>query len=146
MDSAVAARPAITLEIPPPAVRVLIADDNPDDVTTTALLLHLEGYSVRGLTSGKALVEQFGTFRPDVVILDLSMPGISGYDAARALRDARQWRDFLVIAVTGFATLTDQFLSRMAGFDHHLAKPADPNALIALIRDYLSKREQTASS
>lgn len=140
MKKAAEQRAAIQLDAPGASGRILIADDNPDDVTLTAVLLHTEGYSVRGFANGKALLEEFGRFHPDVVILDLSMPGVTGYDVARALRDARKWRDFLVIALTGFTSLTDQFLSRMAGFDYHLAKPADPNVLVELIRDFLARR------
>jgi len=144
MHKAAHHRAAIEFEAPEPAARILIADDNPDDVTATALLLHTEGYAVKGFSSGKALLAQFGQFRPDVVILDLSMPDVTGFDVARALRDARRWKDFLVIALTGHATLTDQFLSRMAGFDHHLAKPVRPETLVSLIRDYLAQRSSVA--
>jgi CheY-like chemotaxis protein len=139
MDRAATQRATIGREPSTLAGRILIADDNPDAVIATSLLLQTEGHTVKGCSGGKALLDQFGEFRPDVVILDLSMPGVTGFDAARTLRDARKWRNFLLIALTGYTTLTDQFLSRMAGFDYHLAKPAGPSALLGLIRDYLQQ-------
>ena len=123
---------------PEPTVRVMLADDNLNHVTTTALLLGTEGYDVRGLPSGITLLEQFEAFRPHVVILDIGMPALSGYDVARALRKNAKAADVLLIAVTAHNTQTDRFLSRLAGFDYHLAKPVDPNAVVALVRDYLS--------
>jgi len=119
-------------------VRVMIADDNLDHVAVTAMLLQAEGYDVRGLGSGGKLLEQFEVFGPSVVILDIGMPGLSGYDVARALRANALGYEVLLIALTGFEGQTDRMLSKMAGFDYHLVKPADPNALLAVIRDYLA--------
>lgn len=134
------ARSAEAARLAPPeaTVRVMIADDNLNHVTTTALLLGAEGYDVRGLPSGITLLEQFEAFRPHVVILDIEMPALTGYDVARALRKNAKATDVLLIAVTAHNTQTDRFLSRLAGFDYHLAKPLDPNAVVALVRDYLS--------
>jgi DNA-binding response OmpR family regulator len=126
------------LEAAAPAARVMIADDNLDHVATTTLLLKTEGYEVRGVSSGAQLLEQFTAFRPDVVILDIGMPGLTGYDVARALRGDRKGAEVLLIALTGYDTQTDRFLSRLAGFDYHLVKPADPGAVSALIRGYLA--------
>ena len=75
---------------------------------------------------------------PDVVILDIGMPVLTGYDVARALRKSSASADVLLIAVTSYNTQTDKFLSKLAGFDYHLAKPVDPNSLSATIRDYLA--------
>jgi DNA-binding response OmpR family regulator len=118
--------------------RVMIADNNLDHVSTTAMLLTVEGYEVRGLPSGKAVLEVFESFRPDVVILDVDMPHVSGYDVARALRANRKGCEVLLIAATGHDSQTDKLLSKLAGFDYHLGKPVDPNTLTALIRDYLA--------
>ena len=123
-----------------PAVRVMIADDNLAHVTTAALLLQTEGYDVRGLPSGITLLEQFEAFRPQVVILDIGMPALTGYDVARALRKNAKATDVLLIALTAYNTQTDRFLCLLAGFDYHLAKPVDPNAIVALVRDHMSGR------
>ena len=132
--SAEAVRP-----LPHEPVRVMIADDNLNHVTTTALLLETEGYDVRGLPSGITLLEQFDAFQPHVVILDIGMPALNGYDVARALRKHAKASSVLLIALTAYSTQTDRFLSLLAGFDHHLAKPADPNVVVALIRNFLSE-------
>jgi CheY-like chemotaxis protein len=126
------------VEASTPVARVMIADDNLNHVTTTAMLLETEGYAVRALPSGITLLEQVATFGPDVVILDIGMPVLTGYDVARALRKSINSADVLLIAVTSYNTQTDKFLSKLAGFDYHLAKPVDPNSLSAIIRDYLA--------
>jgi DNA-binding response OmpR family regulator len=128
----------VRLHAPQPLARVMIADDNLDHVTTTAMLLHSEGYDVCGLPSGTTLLEQFIAFRPQVVILDIGMPVLTGYDVARALRANSQGAEVLLIALTGYDSQTDRWLSKLAGFDYHLLKPVDPNALTAMIRDYLA--------
>jgi CheY-like chemotaxis protein len=126
------------LQPPEPVVRVMIADDNLDHVATTAMLLTTEGYDVRGLPSGTALLAQFEAFRPRVVIADIGMPGITGYDVARSLRASNRGAEVLLIALSGYNTQTDKYLAALAGFDYHVGKPADPNMLTALIRDYLA--------
>ena len=138
MDTRAHLAEAVSPAPPEPTVRVMIADDNLNHVTTTALLLGTEGYDVRGLPSGITLLEQFEAFRPHVVILDIGMPALNGYDVARALRANAKAKDVLLIAVTAYNTQTDRFLSMLAGFDYHLAKPVDPNAIVGLIRDYLA--------
>jgi CheY-like chemotaxis protein len=125
-------------EAPGPVARVMIADDNLDHVNMTATLLLTEGHDVRGVPSGEALLEQFEAFRPEVVIIDIGMPGLTGYDVARALRGHSRGAEVLLIALTGYNTQTDKYLATLAGFDYHIGKPADPNALTALIRDYLA--------
>jgi DNA-binding response OmpR family regulator len=118
--------------------RVMIADDNLDHIVTTSLLLETQGYVVRGLPSGGALLAQFEMFRPHVVIVDIGLPGLTGYDVARALRANGMGAEVLLIALTGYDTQTDRMLSQLAGFDYHLVKPADPNSLLAIVRDYIA--------
>src|SRR3954447_20764104 len=128
----------VRLHTPKPLGRVMIADDNLDHVATTAVYLHTDGYEVLGLPSGNALLENFEAFQPDVVILDIGMPGLSGYDVARALRGNSKAAHVLLIALTGYGSQTDKHLSQLAGFDFHLVKPADPKVLSALIADFLA--------
>jgi DNA-binding response OmpR family regulator len=128
----------VRLEASEAGVRVMIADDNLDHVATTSRLLQTEGYAVLGLASGTSLLEQFEAFQPQIVILDIGMPHLTGYEVARALRAHRKGSEVLLIALTGHDTQTDRMLSKLAGFDYHLAKPVDPNMLTAVIRDYLA--------
>jgi CheY-like chemotaxis protein len=125
-------------KVPRAAVRVMLADDNLDHATSIAMLLRTAGYDVRALPSGTLLLEQFSVFDPQVVILDLAMPQLTGYDVARILRDDKRGAEVLMIAVTCYNNNTDRLMTKRAGFDHHIAKPVDPNTLTALMRDYLA--------
>jgi signal transduction histidine kinase len=115
----------------PGAHRVLVVDDNPDSVDSLALLLTLRGHTVASARSGEAAIETAESFRPDLVLLDIGMPGMSGHDVARTIR-AKPWgREVILIALTGWGTDEDRQHSRAAGFDHHLVKPLEPSDLDA---------------
>ncbi|TMH71523.1 MAG: response regulator [Betaproteobacteria bacterium] len=115
-------------------LRVLVADDDKDAVASLMLLLQEEGHEVRGVYSGLAVLDKVRDFGPDVVLLDIGMPHISGYEVARALRERYASARPLLIAITGHSKPTDRTLAQLAGFDHHFAKPYDPKALLALLR------------
>ena len=117
-----------------PRLRVLFADDNPDQVLALKLLLDSAGIDAVGVSSGESALEQFRKCEPQVVLLDIGMPGLNGHEVARAMRAARP--DVLMVAITAYGTQIDKMLSRSAGFDHHLTKPADPHALIALLEHH----------
>ena len=115
-------------------LRVLVADDDKDAVASLMLLLQEEGHEVRGVYSGLAVLDKVRDFGPDVVLLDIGMPHISGYEVARALRERYASARPLLIAITGHSKPSDRTLAQLAGFDHHFTKPYDPNALLALLR------------
>jgi CheY-like chemotaxis protein len=109
-----------------PAVRrVLIVDDNVDVAKSFALLLNALGHEVRAVHDGEAALEVAPVWKPDVVFLDIGLPGLSGYDVARRMRELAPLRHVLLIAVTGYGEPNDQLRSQEAGFDHHLLKPVD---------------------
>lgn len=113
--------------------RVLVADDNDDAATSLAMLLELMGHEVRVVHDGLAAVATGETFRPDVIVLDIGMPQLNGYEACRRIR-GRPWATgTLVIAATGWGQEQDRRRSQEAGFDAHLTKPLDPEALEQLI-------------
>ena len=112
-------------------LRVLVADDERDTADTLARILHHQGYDVRTAYDGAQVLREAWKFFPDVVILDIGMPQLSGYDVARALR-ARISR-VVLIAVTAWKESTDKILAQMAGFDHHFGKPCDPRAIVELL-------------
>lgn len=116
-----------------PQLRVLVADDDADAVKSLAALLREEGYEVRGVHTGLGVLAGVRDFGPDVVLLDLGMPHLSGYQVARALRERYASARPLLIAITGHNRPSDRMLSQLAGFDHHIAKPYDANALLALL-------------
>ena len=115
-------------------LRVLVADDDKDAVASLVALLCEEGHEVRGVYSGLAVLDKVRDFGPDVVLLDIGMPHISGYEVARALRERYASARPLLIAITGHSKPSDRTLAQLAGFDHHFTKPYDPNALLALLR------------
>lgn len=118
----------------PHRLRILVADDDRDAVTSLMLLLRDEGHDVRGVYTGLDVLDKVRDFAPDAVLLDIGMPHINGYEVARALRERYASARPVLIAVTGRNQPGDKNLAQLAGFDHHVAKPYDPNALIALLR------------
>jgi CheY-like chemotaxis protein len=114
-------------------LRVLIADDDHDGALTLSTLLEIEGYEVRAVHGGQEALDAAREFRPEVVLLDIGMPKITGYEAARRLR-LRYGNDCpVLIAITGWKQASDKILASLAGFDHHVAKPYEPAQLIELL-------------
>ena len=113
--------------------RVLLADDNRDAAESLAILLRLEGHEVELAHDGHAALRSFAARRPDVALLDIGMPNASGYEVARRIRAEPDGSSVLLIAITGWAQDADRMESRAAGFDHHLTKPIEPDALIGLL-------------
>jgi CheY-like chemotaxis protein len=114
-------------------LRILVADDDADTVVSLTTLLREEGYKVRGVHRGAEVLHAVFEFAPDVVLLDIGMPQMSGYDVARTLRERYGSARPALIAVTGRTGETDRQQARAAGFEHHVAKPYEPRALLRLI-------------
>lgn len=113
--------------------RVLIADDLPDAARSLAVLFEMYGAEVRISFDGAETVRIAQEFRPDIVLMDLSMPGMSGYEAARALRRMPWGRAMILVALSGWGRTTDLEAARSAGFDDHLLKPFDVERLLEVI-------------
>jgi two-component system, OmpR family, response regulator len=117
-----------------PARRVLLVDDSVDAAEALSMLLETLGHEVRTLHDGTSALAIVDEFRPEVVILDIGLPGMDGFALARELRKLPSTRDALLLALTGFGGDEDRLRARAAGFDHHLVKPvsfADLEDLIA---------------
>jgi signal transduction histidine kinase/CheY-like chemotaxis protein len=114
------------------ARRILVVDDNEDAARTLSVLLEAHGHEVRHCFSAQAALEIVGDPLPDVAFLDLNMPGMDGYELARQLRARPGGSLMRIVAVTGMGRDTDVARSREAGFDAHLTKPADPDAVLRL--------------
>jgi CheY-like chemotaxis protein/two-component sensor histidine kinase len=126
--------------------RILVADDEPDAAMTLAMLLETTGNTVRVAHDGSDAVELAATFRPEVVLLDITMPRLNGYDACRVIR-AQPWaRDAYIVALTGWGQPDDRKRARSAGFDCHLVKPVEPHALERLIREMPGKEVRTPAA
>jgi PAS domain S-box-containing protein len=120
----------------PPTItrrRVLVADDNRDSAETLAMLLRVDGHEVMIAHDGPAALAAFGGFAPDIVLLDIGMPGTNGYEVARQIRQARPGAEVKLIAITGWGQEADKKKAFAAGFDHHLTKPVDTRQLSLLI-------------
>jgi PAS domain S-box-containing protein len=116
-----------------PARRILVVDDQQDSTDSLALFLRLRGHDVRTAHDGPSALDEIERYRPDVVFLDLGLPGMSGYDVARRVRMMNGPGPLRLVALTGYGTDEDRQKTRDAGFDVHLAKPVDPRALDALL-------------
>lgn len=116
-----------------PPLRVLIADDDRDGAMTLSTLMQLDGYEVRTVHGGQEALDAAREFKPHVVLLDIGMPKITGYEAARRLRQRYGDDCPVLIAVTGWKQASDKILASLAGFDHHVAKPYEPAELLRLL-------------
>ncbi len=114
--------------------RVLIADDLRDSADSLALLLESMGHDVHLAYDGAQALQAIELLRPEVALLDLGMPKLSGYDVCRRIRDLPWGRGLTLIAQSGWGQEEDRRRTRDAGFDHHIVKPIDPGALDALLR------------
>jgi CheY-like chemotaxis protein len=133
-----AARPKPSEEACAPR-RILVVDDNRDQAESLALLLKLMGHEVRVCFGGQEALEAAGEFRPEVMLIDIGLPGIDGHDLARRIREQPGLRDILLIAQTGWGQEDDRSRSRAAGFDYHLVKPVIPQTIQDILKASLSK-------
>jgi PAS domain S-box-containing protein len=115
--------------------RILVVDDNLDIVESLAMLLEVSGYPVQTAHDGLDAVETAERERPDIVLLDIGMPGIDGYEACRRIRQGPAGEGMRIIALTGWGQDDDRRKSARAGFDGHLVKPIEPKALLELLRE-----------
>ena len=116
-----------------PSWRILVVDDNKDAVDSLTMLLTLIGQTVTAARDGVEAIEAFAQFKPDVVVLDIGLPGLNGYEVARRIREADRGRHVVLVALTGWGQEEDRRRTIEAGFDHHLVKPVDFEALKALL-------------
>ncbi len=113
--------------------RLLVVDDNVDAAESLALLLSLEGHEVRVAHDGEAALEAARGHRPALILLDIGMPGMDGYEVARRMRQMPELQNTIIAALTGWGQPEDRRRSAEAGFDHHLVKPPEPKALEAVL-------------
>jgi PAS domain S-box-containing protein len=116
--------------------RVLVADDNRDAAESMGMLLRLMGNEVRTVYDGLEAVEEAAAFRPDVIVLDIGMPKLNGYDAARRIREQRWSEGTMLVALTGWGQEEDRRKASEAGFHRHFRKPLDPAELQRLISEF----------
>jgi PAS domain S-box-containing protein len=113
-----------------PGLRVLVVDDNVDTARTLSLLLKSLGCTTREVHDGVAVLDAAKSFQPDAILLDIGLPGLDGYHIARLLRQTPELAHVHLIAITGYGQQQDRQRSQEAGFDHHLVKPVQFDALL----------------
>jgi CheY-like chemotaxis protein/anti-sigma regulatory factor (Ser/Thr protein kinase) len=129
-----------------PACNILVVDDNTDAANSLAKLLQMHGHEVQVAYDGPSGIEAAKSFLPDLILLDIGLPGMDGFEVAKHLRQEPGLKEVPLIAVSGYGREEDRQRSRQVGFNHHLVKPVDPQALPALFASLLGQRaEQTAA-
>lgn len=115
------------------SLRILVVDDNQDGAETLSMMLNLMGNETHTAYDGVAAVETASRFRPDVILLDIGLPKMSGYDVCRHIRQEEWGQHVVIIAQTGWGQVEDRHKAKAAGFDHHFVKPVDMAALATLL-------------
>ena len=115
--------------------RILVVDDNYDSATSLSMMLSLMGHETYNVHDGLAAVEAAEKFRPDMILLDIGLPKLNGDDACRRIRELPGSKSMVIVALTGWGQDEDRRRSHEAGFDHHLVKPVEINALQTLLRE-----------
>jgi len=122
-------------------LRVIVIDDEPDTVMMLLTLLRSEGYRAEGFGSARAALKELKTLAPDVVISDVSMPYMNGWELARELRQVMGER-LTLIGISGqYMRGPDKVLAELAGFNFYLTKPYDPRALMALLAPFAANKQ-----
>jgi CheY-like chemotaxis protein len=127
------------LETTPLVRKVLVADDNVDSADMEAALLAAVGCEVRTVYDGESTLREAERFRPDVVLLDIGMPDIDGHEVCARIRSQPWGGSVTLIAVSGWGQESDRRRSARAGFNMHLVKPVDPDALLRIVREVMSQ-------
>jgi CheY-like chemotaxis protein len=120
--------------------RILLVEDHQDGAHTLAVLLERNGHEVRLASDGREALDIALKYKPDVILIDIGLPDINGYEVARALRQNDSFANTALIALSGYATDNDRDRARQATFDHHLAKPVDLEALQTLLATFRRRR------
>lgn len=115
------------------ALRIIVADDDGDERITLAAILRDEGHEVRTAHRGDAVLPLIDEFAPDAILLDIGMPGMSGYEIARRLRERLGANCPLLVAVTAWKKTSERLLGQIVGFDHYIVKPYAMNELLAVL-------------
>lgn len=119
--------------------KILVVEDDPDNRRIVSKVLSVEGYQVLEATDGMEALTQARAQRPDLILMDLAMPNMDGWEATRQLKGAPETRSIPVVALTAVAMRGDEEQARAAGCDDYLSKPARPAAIRAVVRKYIGE-------
>ncbi len=146
IDLASAIVPRIARPLEAASRKVLVVDDLPASADTLKVLLEMEGFVVRIANDGASALDIARQFVPDVLILDIGLPGMDGFEVARQLRNRPESKNALLIALTGYGEAESRLRSQEAGFDHHVVKPADIDFLLSLVSQPVAERQAAGGS
>lgn len=124
------------------AESVLIVDDNPDNVDLARIVLAAEGWEVRTAEDAAQALEVLKGFRPDLILMDVQLPGMDGLELTRRLRAEPAFQDIRIVALTAYATPADEENARAAGCDGYISKPIDTRTFGDRVREYLELETQ----
>ncbi|WP_426106209.1 ATP-binding protein [Massilia sp. TSP1-1-2] len=133
--------PSVTEALAARKLKIMVADDNVDAAEILSLLLEVFGHVTAVVHNGHAALNLARDFLPDVALLDIGMPGMNGYEVAKALRQIPPLANMTLVALTGWGGEQDRALSREAGFDRHLIKPVDMQVIDSLLADVIAARQ-----
>ena len=129
----------------PRLVRVLVVDDNQDMVLTLSALLRADGFETHGAFNGGEALRVLEKVQPDALIVDIAMPGMTGWEVARNVRQGGTGQRAMLIAISGeYTERANTLFHEKGGFDYFLSKPCDPNVVLNLLRPLKSPRQQSA--
>lgn len=131
--------------LPMESTRVLVVDDVSDSAAIFATMLEIYGAQTRVALDGYQAISEAEAYRPNIVLMDVTMPGLNGYEAAKRIREQDWGRAMLLIAITGWGQDRDVQEAYAAGFDGHLLKPVEPDALFGLIRRLREDRKDRST-
>lgn len=118
--------------------RVLVVEDDEDNRRIVIKILSLDGYEVAEATDGSQAIARAREWKPDLILMDLGLPGVDGWEATRQLKLDSEMRGIPIVALTAFAMRGDEEQARAAGCDDYLPKPARPAEIRAMVRKHLS--------
>jgi CheY-like chemotaxis protein len=120
-------------DVPSLQRRILVADDNEDSLASMALMIKILGNDVRTAADGIEAIEMAESFRPSLILLDIGMPKLNGYDVCRRIREQTWGADVVIVALTGYGQEDDKRQAKEAGFNRHLVKPVGLDAIRKLL-------------
>jgi CheY-like chemotaxis protein len=118
---------------------ILVVDDNPANLKLARVLLSLEGYDAQTAPDAEHALKMLETFRPDLILMDIQMPGMDGLELTRLLKSMPRGEGLIIVALTAYAMKGDEERARAAGCDGYIAKPIDTKTLPGLVRAHLAQ-------
>jgi CheY-like chemotaxis protein len=125
-------------------LRIEVVDDNHDSANSLGMMLRIMGNDIQIANDGEQAVRVAADFQPDVVLLDIGLPKLNGYEAAQQIREQPWGKKIVLIALTGWGQAEDKRQANEAGFDLHMVKPVDPTSLISILAELHAAKSSTA--